>query len=222
MAALEKLTDLVVAVRLLTRLTRGHEGLPLALGVNGGKGMKLVIAAAVATLAAAAAPARAQPGNFVAPPPPAPVADRVSEDAAVGLSLGGTLLSWGLMFAGGQADSPGLTMAGAVGTLVAPSLGHWYAHRGMTRGFGIRALGLGMFVVGAAMALDDVFDDTHDDQASGSTLLLLGLGTYVVGTVDDIATAGSAARTYNRRFEDLSVIPTANAHGGGFAITGRF
>ncbi len=191
--------------------------------MNPASPMKVVVATAIA-LAGAAAPARAQPGTYA--PPAAPIAGQVDENVALGLSLGGTVLSWGLMIGAAYSenrDTAGLATVGALGTFFAPSFGHWYAHSALTRGMGIRALGLGVGMVGIGMALDSAFDESsngNDDAAS--TVLLLAAALYVVGTVDDIATSASMARKYNSRFRDVSLVLAPTPQGGGVALAGRF
>lgn len=188
--------------------------------------MKPFVAVATLAVLGFASPARAQPGT-VAPQPLRPLSPAVevapvSEQTALGLSLGGTVLSWGLVIAGSSMQSEGVATVGAIGTMFAPSFGHWYARKPLTRGFGLRALGVGLATVAFALVIDDLFEEGQDDEDTASMLLLIGAGAYVVGTVDDIATAASSARAYNTRIENLTVVPTLNAHGGGLAIGGRF
>lgn len=188
--------------------------------------MKLV---AVAVAAAFAIPsvAVAQPGVTDPEPAPSPIVqaqvDTVDENIAIGLSLGATVASWGLLLVGGSADNETMTTVGAIGTMFAPSMGHWYSHQLLTRGMGIRALGLGVGAVGLSIALGQAFD--HEDNSDDSTvslLLLAGAAMYIAGTVDDIATSGRAARKYNSRFENVNVVPQLTANGGGLAVVGRF
>jgi hypothetical protein len=187
----------------------------------------LLVAASIVSLLALVAPASAEPGHVT----PSPVQLRkVDEDVAVGLALGGTVASWGVLVVGTQIDSDGLTWAGAVGTMFGPGLGHWYSGKVFSRGLGLRALGLGVATAAFVMMADftwnpegeETSQGQEDDDDTANTLLLIGAGLYVAGTVDDIATAGSAARKYNARFENVTLVPTANKHGGGFALVGRF
>lgn len=190
--------------------------------------MKFVtILAGTAIAIGFATPANAQPGAYVPPPAPQPQqTDEVDEGVALGLSLGGTVLSWGLLIAGGSFDNEGLTTVGALGTMLAPSFGHWYARKPLTRGLGLRVVGVGFAMAAFVLVLDDLFSDSEDrsnDEDTAGILLLLGAGSYVVGTVDDIGTAAATARKYNeRRFKDVTVVPTANANGGGVSLIGRF
>jgi hypothetical protein len=175
--------------------------------------------------------AHAQPG-VVDPEPPVmmpqaiPVrVDTVSEDVAVGLSLGGTVASWGLLLAGGKMGNDTMATIGAIGTMFAPSLGHWYSHSVFTRGLGIRALGLGVGLIGLSMALSNFSSDSEDNTNNDGTigaLLLIGAGLYVAGTVDDIAMAPTAARRHNTRFANVTIVPQITQRGGGFSLVGRF
>jgi hypothetical protein len=209
--------------------------------------MKLAVAGL--TLAVLSTTAHAQPGTVDPQPYPAPIdpgppapqpqpqyvapqpvyvqpsRDQVNTDVALGLSLGGTALSWGMLIVASRDgnENEGLATAGAIGTMFAPSFGHWYAHHGFSRGLGLRLVGLTAAVIGFGMALDDLFEENDDgDEGAAAGLMLVGAGLYIGGTIDDIATAGSAARRYNSRFENVGVVPTMNAHGGGVSIAGRF
>ena len=180
--------------------------------------MKSIFVGTSLVVLALAAPADAQPGRTHS----ITQVDEVDEDIAVGLSLGGTVVSWGLLIAGGQMENGGMATLGAVGTMFGPSLGHWYSRKTFTRGLGLRALGLGAATIAFGMALDNLFEEQQDDESTIAALLLAGAGLYVAGTVDDIATASGSARQYNSRFENVTVVPTANAHGGGVSLIGRF
>jgi len=201
--------------------------------------MKLAVTLVAVALAAGSGSARAQPGTVApapAPAPPAPPApygygyveapvapayDQVSEDVALGLSLGGTVASYALLIVGGATDNPTAGTVGAIGAMVAPSLGHWYSHHYLTRGMGLRLAGVGASFLGLVMAIDSI--DSETDNGDGAALMLLaGAGLFVAGTVDDIATAPSAAREYNHRFEDVQLVPMMNAHGAGVGLVGRF
>jgi hypothetical protein len=164
-----------------------------------------------------ATPAQAQPG--LAQPAPRQV-DTVDENVAVGLSLGGTAVAWGMVIAGASMENDGLATVGSFGTLFAPSFGHWYSRKAFTRGLGLRFLGLGLATVAFALVIDDLFEENADHEGTASGLLLIGAGAYIAGTVDDIVNASSSAREYNTR--NITVVPTLNAHGGGLAIGGTF
>ncbi|MBA2542091.1 MAG: hypothetical protein H0V17_20795 [Deltaproteobacteria bacterium] len=139
---------------------------------------------------------------------------------ALGLSFGGTAASWGALLAGGYSANYGLLFVGSVGALLGPSIGNWYAHEGFTRGLGIRLVGLGVAALGVLVALDSGFEGGEDRKVD--VILVISAGLFVAGTIDDIATAPFAARKYNARFENVTVVPTANEHGGGVSLIGRF
>src|SRR5688572_20526305 len=67
------------------------------------------------------------PSQLEAPVPRSPAYDRpLSENVALGLSLGGTLGAWSMMIGGMRQGKGNVALLGLVGTLVAPSMGHWY------------------------------------------------------------------------------------------------
>ena len=153
---------------------------------------------------------------------------QVSEEVALGLSVGGTVASYAAIIAGVTLDQPGLTSAGAVGAVFAPTAGHWYAHKVVSRGLVLRATGLAVAVGGfLAFSGDRCFcttqvNDDRDQGDWGSVGLsaVLGAGLFVAGTVDDIAQAKTAARKYNEK--QVMIVPTTNTHGGGLALVGTF
>lgn len=160
---------------------------------------------AIASLVALTSTASAESG-----PHPAPV----SEEMAVGLSVGGTVASYAMLIAGDNLDRDGLSAAGAIGAVLAPSLGHWYSHKTVSRGLVIRLAGAGAIALGIAAGQSNDL---------GGLLLggLVGGGLVVGGTIDDITTARSAARKYNAHVT-ATLVPTTNAHGGGLALVGTF
>jgi hypothetical protein len=185
---------------------------------------------------AAAQPGMTEPTPMPAQPmqpmqQPMPQGEQLSEGTALGLSLGGTIVSWVLVgVASGQNNqSSGSTETmgtiGAFGTMFAPSFGHWYAHSFATRGLGLRALGIGSALVGVMVALSEcpLFSEGECHESGlAPVLLIAGAGLYIGGTIDDIATAPGKARRYNHRFENVSVVPVVRHDSGGFAVMGRF
>ncbi|HEU0037134.1 MAG TPA: hypothetical protein VFQ53_41275 [Kofleriaceae bacterium] len=157
-------------------------------------------------------------------PAPQPVGDQLSENTALLLSIGGTVVPWAVMLGASDNNEGGLVTLGALGTFFGPSIGHWYAHDALTRGMGLRALGVGAMFAGILTVLSsedcDIDTNCGGNEVAPAVLIIGGVGLYVAGTVDDIATAPKAVREYNNR--QLMVVPVANAHGGGFAIAGRF
>lgn len=170
--------------------------------------MKIVMAS-VALLVSLAKPAAAQP-------------EPLSEGAALGLSLGTTVVSWSVMVgAGSIEDETTATTVAAVaglGTLIAPSTGHVYAGQIITRGLVLRGAGLAS-LGGFVLAVRDC-DFIENDCESAGLAILLGLtavGLYVGGTIDDIVTAPRRVRRHNRARTIQPVITPA-----GVAIVGRF
>lgn len=59
------------------------------------------------------------------------------------------------MIASGIAlEQSDLTKAGLITSVFTPTLGHWYSHKVVSRGFGLRAAGIGLGILGLA-ALPD-------------------------------------------------------------------
>lgn len=52
--------------------------------------------------------------------------------------------------------------------------------------------------------------------------LYVGIGLYLVGTLDDIATAPGAARAANQRHRDIALAPMIRRDTSGLMLTGRF
>ena len=185
-------------------------------------------AVAALCLLAIAGTAAAQPGmsppSALPPPTVQPPGEPVNETTALMLSLGGTAAAWGLFAISARGDRPSgstsrLATIGVLGTLVAPSFGHWYAHELLSRGLGLRVGGVAASLVGliAAAACSEC-----EINEPAVVLVLTGAALYVVGTLDDIATAPRRARHYNERVQGLAVAPMVGRDSAGFAITGRF
>lgn len=191
----------------------------------------------------AARPPGPPPGPPIAPPAlasaPRPAAQErgeLSEGMALGLSLGVTTASWGsLILLGSIADSTSVSeghlLLCALGTFVGPNVGHLYAGKLVTRGLGIRTLGLGIAVAGflkLASNCESCDDSEYEPWFWG------GVAVYVAGSIDDIITAPLRARRHNRRLEreraqrltgvTLAPLALPGPRGGlaGFALTGRF
>jgi hypothetical protein len=164
------------------------------------------------------------PSQYEAPPPAPPqpqpaLGGQLSESTAVSLSLGGTLVSY-LVIVGGAASGSGeVAVAGVLGTLLAPSFGHWYRGAALTRGLGLRALGgVGLFLgVVSALGCED-----GDCSSSGEYLAIGGAVLYLGGTLDDIVTASTEVRKHNQRAEVLGLAPIVTKHAAGLALGGRF
>jgi hypothetical protein len=193
----------------------------------------VTIAASLALAAGLAGTASAQPGMMDPEPPPPPqasAADHVDPDVAAALSVGGTMVSWGMILAassmsGDSASTIGT--AGVVGAMFGPSFGHWYAHSFATRGLGLRAAGAGAAFIGALVAFSEcpLFseEDCHES-GLGPALAIAGAGLFIGGTLDDIATASRKARRYNESqlVQGVTVMPVLSHDAGGVAVLGRF
>jgi hypothetical protein len=192
--------------------------------------MRSALIAACLVLAMAGT-AAAQPGMTVpsaSPPPPTPQqGEELSESTAVWLSLGGTAASWTLLAVASKMDQGGSSNAGrigtigALGTLFAPSFGHWYARSFLTRGLGLRVAGAAAAFFGLSLLLSQCEDECSGAPLAGA-LMLGGAGLYVGGTIDDIAAAPGKVRQYNQRFQNVVVAPMIRADGSGLMIAGRF
>jgi len=183
------------------------------------------------TLARAAA---AQPAAVPAKLPSVPVAqpapeDRVSESMAFGLSFGAAVASWTVLGVGlsmEQHDShrAGYVFgAGVLSTMFAPTLGHWYAHRTVTRGLGLRLAGVAAASIGFKLAVACEEDCGGGFSAVVALLLFGGAGLHIAGTIDDVVTAPRAARRYNAERNRI-VVPVVNPATGAFglALSGQF
>lgn len=179
----------------------------------------------------APAPVPAYGPPYASPPPeprPAPQG-QLSEGTALALSLGGTIGSYGLIYVGirlaDDSDSANLLVtAGSLSAFFAPSFGHWYAGKFATRGLGLRAGGAVVAVIGASVALSQcpLFSEEPCDGTEGVLIALAGMGMYIAGVVDDIATAPRRVRERNARASSIAVAPMVTGRSAGLAIGGRF
>jgi hypothetical protein len=169
------------------------------------------------------APSQAEPS----PAQPLPSGAR-SEGVALGLSIGGTAVSWTMIGVAAALAHPGnrttATVAGAgvLGTVLAPSFGHWYAGKFATRGLGLRLAGAGLATlgfIGVIVACEDECTPTLQE-----ALLIGGVGLAIAGTIDDIVTVPRDVQRHNQRLYDTSIVPVVHhdTRSVGLAITGRF
>ncbi|MBC7977026.1 MAG: hypothetical protein H7138_18780, partial [Myxococcales bacterium] len=110
-----------------------------------------------------------------------------------------------------------------LGALIAPSAGNWYAGSSSLPWLGMRAAGTLSFMWGVAEAFS--FSDCGEcgDRNNAVPLAILGgLGTFIAGTIVDIATAPSAVRRHNRELSRLIVAPTVHDGGAGVMLGGAF
>jgi hypothetical protein len=150
-------------------------------------------------------------------PEPEPVnGRRLDEGTAVALSLGGTLGAWATMGLGLVAQNGGIAVLGVLGTLVGPTMGHWYGGAILTRGMGLRVVGAAAMFYGVITLFCEF--DCND---RGEYALIGGFLVYVGATIDDIVTAPFRVRERNRRFE-IGLAPMVTDHSAGLALGGRF
>jgi hypothetical protein len=164
--------------------------------------MKL-IAVTVVSICALAGTADAQPRS---------VDGEVDEGAAVLLSIGGTFVGVAALSVADFRDQSSLWIASGI-ALAMPSAGHWYCGAHVTRGMVTRVVGFGLMAAG--------FSQLDDGGTEG--IILLGLGTMVAGTIDDIVTAPRRARRRNAELRGgLAIAPSASRDGAGVVMSGRF
>jgi cell division septation protein DedD len=147
-----------------------------------------------------------------------------SENLALTLSLGGTLVSWGLLIAAGPpTDNSAIALltAGGVGVALAPSFGHWYAGKYFPRGMWFRLASPLVLTDGVALVVNSYFQDSSAGKTVGAVLALTGAGLFVYGTVDDIVTARSRVRQWNQG-HDFAIAPVVTSNAAGLTLGGRF
>jgi len=175
-----------------------------------------------------------------------PQGPQKSEDIALWLSLGGTLGSYALLFtpllfttdsysesesnSGMRELASAASSIGLVGTLLAPTFGHWYAGKGFTRGFGLRLGAIGVALIGVVVALSGCSLGFGHDQAEdpncgqgepiGIALLIGAGGMWVGGTVDDIVQAPRRVRRNNGA--QIALTPLISGDRAGLALVGAF
>jgi hypothetical protein len=215
------------------RLSR-HDGEDRAGAARGIHRFMKCAMAALVVLITFAGVAAAQPAADPAKLPSIPVAqpapeDRLSEGMAFGLSFGAAVASWTVLVAGismEQHNSQAVRYVlgiGVLSTTFAPTIGHWYAHRSVTRGLGLRLAGIAAVAIGSRMVVACQEDCPDGYSAVLALLLFGGAGLHIAGTIDDVVTAPRAARRYNAQHE-RTVVPVVDPATGSFglAVSGRF
>jgi hypothetical protein len=181
----------------------------------------LLAVPSLAASASALAPAGSPPPET--PATPRPVGPPLSAATAFALSLGGTLGSWtmvGLGLRDGvRANVPQVWVAGLIGAVLAPSFGHWYRGKILTRGLRVRVAGaaLGGLAVGRAITCEDGCTGTME-----AVMAFGGFALYIVGTAHDIFTAPIEVQKHNQRIELLGLAPVVSSQSAGVALAGRF
>ena len=172
------------------------------------------------------------PATAPAPEPrPAGSGGPSSERTALALSIGGTLGSWGLLIASsGMVDDRAsaaiaLGSVGALGAVLGPSFGHWYAGKVATRGLGLRVGGIGSALLGLFLLVTDCpldHEETLCDSKIGLVTLIGGAGLFLGGTIDDIVTAPRRVRRRNQRLAGVALAPMVTPRSAGLALGGWF
>jgi len=185
---------------------------------------------------AAAQPASSAPTPMPAtaplpdpPPAPGPAGAPLSEGVALTLAIGGTLGSCAVMvgplYFTNSDDAVWLAAAGALGTFLAPSFGHWYAGKYLTRGVGLRAAGVLSLAAAVAVAVAEhsLIADEYSAERSWKTeaLALAGAALLLGGAVDDMVTTPRRVRQRNRA-RSVAIAPLASPGLAGLALGGRF
>jgi hypothetical protein len=191
-------------------------------------------------LLALASAAAAQPGmtsQDPAPapePPPPPTGEPLREDIALTIATGSTFASWALMVGpfyladdNGNFGELGLAsfLVGSLGTLIAPSFGHWYAGTYLTRGMGLRVAGAASVVAAFAVAVEEglLSSEPHaaDRTSIPPALAIIGATLLLAGTVDDLITTPRRVRQRNRA-RGFAIAPLVSDRSAGLALGGRF
>ena len=147
-----------------------------------------------------------------APPQKAAATSPKRPGRAVALSLGGTLL---------------LAPAYGAGLFVGPAFGHFYAenHSQAWVGIGIRT-GTALVAISAAESAQNQQGVSEAPNFDGLEWLLIGAAAVLGSGIYDTATAGTAAREYNRTHGlRARVTPTAGGPRGeqvGLSVTLQF
>jgi len=171
--------------------------------------------------------AAAQPGTMTPAAPmaaPAPAAEPVRDGTAIVISVGGTLASW-VLLSGALSEHTGsyrgpLAVVGVLGTVLAPSFGHWYAGSRPVRGLALRVAGFTTLIGGGIMVATECEDGCAGWVAGA--LLLGGAGLYLAGTIDDVVRLPGAVRRYNAGLRSVTLAPMVQRDGAGVMIAGRF
>lgn len=161
-------------------------------------------------------------------------ADR-DRDLAQYLSVGGTAASSLLVLGGfmfpdeGKVFNEPLLYSGLGTSLVTPSIGEYYSGQYLTWGMGIRAVAVGLALIGLQrtqpVRCDNATSDQNCDQLTGSGFAIIGLAAiaYVGGAALDCEDAPDAADHYNRVHFGLAptVMPTPSGVAPGlyFSLT---
>lgn len=149
------------------------------------------------------------------------------------LSLGITLAGYGMTTAYDPITRPGKARkiiydTGLVVSAIGPTTGHIYAGQIWSTGLGLRLLGGGFLLIGAADVKHPAYSDEIDIDGVGLVAFAAGALLYLGGSIWEISTAGSATSAYNRAHDTraigLSLTPIRGRAGDapGLALVGGF
>jgi len=177
------------------------------------------------------------------PPYAQPAPELLSRGTALWWSAGGTAASYGLLFLADQMSRDGssdgsssIGLIGGLGIFVAPSFGHWYAGKYLTRGLGLRLGSVAVAATGFMIAIgcSGIGWDSYDDEperncdaqnAIGIGLVIVAGAMFVGGTIDDIVQAPRRVDRINAQRSGVQVygvLPTADHDRVGLAVAGAF
>jgi len=201
---------------------------------------RIALVLATVTALAQAAAAQSEPiGEMAAPGRPAvDHSGDKSETTALALSVGGTVASWSLLIAlpyamdrwgahpvGSAEAGIGITAeaVGAIGAVLAPSFGHWYAGGGWTRGLTLRVAGLGVAAAGLGVGVAACLPEGECDGAAviGVAAAIGGGALFLAGTIHDFIHVRDRVRERNAR-RAVVVAPTPMPGGAGLVVAGAF
>jgi hypothetical protein len=154
-----------------------------------------------------------------------PVGKPLSEGLASALSIGGTIVSVGLLVGAGylvdqdhDTEAAAVAIGGGLGLLIAPSSGHFYAGKYFPRGMWLRLSGVaaGGIAILVAKSADDLGD------AGISLLLLIGGSVAVLaGAFDDMISVSDHVSRRNQ-MRGFAIAPVVTPSSAGLALGGRF
>ena len=180
-----------------------------------------VVCVFVVTIGAAHAQSTGQPA--------APDPGEVSPTAALMISLGGTLASYGAVVGAFAARSAPGVVAASVGAVIMPSVGRWYANDAAAGTLAIRIAGTGAVIAGVALEFNDcvVFfsgDTRSCNRLLVSSLIMVGGVAFLGTTVYDIVRAPLDARDDNAAHRRIALVPVVapQQHQYGIAFAGQF
>jgi hypothetical protein len=160
--------------------------------------------------------------------------------------VGAGLLEYGFMdgrgydqgFAHVRRTGEVLVGVGAATTLITPSIGPWYSGQAFTTGMTLRATGIGVGLLGAAIYAATgssescfMFDGANycgggspHNVAAASVPVAIGAALYVSGIIYDLVDAPSAADRYNARHIEIlpATLKTPTGTLPGVALGGTF